>query len=134
MSNSSWFLRMSIWKTTTTLHQRCQTLFLRLKPYLQNHFWMSWKLKSSLVRIFDTSKNSCLSYWTCTKSVLHLRLLNVTLACLQNKLMIGPMQIRYVVIPYSVCYLIICLMSITLTRKQRYLGFSYSQIHYWRRH
>jgi len=39
---------------------------------------MSRKLKSSSVRISDVVKNACPPYWTCTKLLLHLQLLNPT--------------------------------------------------------
>ena len=70
-------------------------------------------------KIDDVGKNVCPPFYTCRKSVLHLRLLNQTQAWLWNKLMIGFMQIRYVVTSYSVRYLMICSMSMLLTRKQK---------------
>ena len=113
---------MKIWTTTTALLRKREMLFPQHKPVLQNHFRMSRKLKSSLVRIFDVGKNVCPPYWTCTKLLLHLQLLNPTQAQPRNKLMIGSMQIRYVVTPYSVCYLKICSVFMLLTRKQKIFG------------
>jgi len=97
-------------------------LFPKRKPFLQNHFRKSQKLKSSPVRISDTGKNACPPYWTCTESLFHLRLLNPIQARLWNKLMFGSMQTRYVVTLYSVRYLTICSMFIALTRKQKIFG------------
>ena len=61
----------------------CKTISRHLK---------NWSLHRSE---FPTLGRTCIHPWTCMESLSHLWLLNPTQACLQNKLMIGPMQTRY---------------------------------------
>ena len=94
---------------TSNVVSAMQTIFGRLK---------NW----SLHRSEFSDAGAWPPCWTCTKLLLHLRLLNPTKARLQNKLMLGSMQTRYAVTPYSVCYLMICSISIALKRKKNIFG------------